>query len=86
MPAQTILLEGKPYVVLPRDEYDRLTALAKSGELPPLPQPDAQGNYPAVDTPRQFGTEDHPRPCGSGIESTRFGGAGRRPRGNTLSG
>ncbi|MGO8751536.1 MAG: helix-turn-helix transcriptional regulator [Thermoguttaceae bacterium] len=52
MPAQTILLEGKPYVVLPRDEYDRLTALAKSGELPPLPQPDAQGNYPAVEYAR----------------------------------
>ncbi|MGA2069369.1 MAG: helix-turn-helix transcriptional regulator [Thermoguttaceae bacterium] len=49
MAAQTILLEGKPYVVLPRDEYDRLTTLAKAGELPPLPQPDAQGNYPGVE-------------------------------------
>ena len=48
MAAQTILLEGKPYVVLPRDEYDRLTTLAKAAELPPLPQADAQGNYPAV--------------------------------------
>ena len=46
MIAQTILLEGKPYVVLPRAEYDRLSTLAKAGELPPLPQPDAQGNYP----------------------------------------
>ena len=52
MAAQTILLEGKPYVVLPRDEYDRLTALAKAGELPPLPQPDAKGNYPAVEYAR----------------------------------
>jgi DNA-binding XRE family transcriptional regulator len=52
MAAQTVLLEGKPYVVLPRDEYDRLTALAKAGELPPLPQPDAQGNYPAVEYAR----------------------------------
>jgi DNA-binding XRE family transcriptional regulator len=52
MSAQTILLEGKPYVVLPRDEYDRLTTLAKAGELPPLPRPDAQGNYPAVEYAR----------------------------------
>ena len=52
MAAQTILLEGKPYVVLPRDEYDRLTTLAKAAELPPLPQPDAQGNYPAVEYAR----------------------------------
>ena len=52
MAAQTILLEGKPYVVLPRDEYDRLTTLAKAAELPPLPRPDAQGNYPAVEYAR----------------------------------
>jgi len=52
MAAQTILLEGKPYVVLPRDEYERLTTLAKAGELPPLPEPDAQGNYPAVEYAR----------------------------------
>ncbi len=52
MAAQTILLEGKPYVVLPRDEYDRLASLAKAGELPRLPQPDAQGNYPAVEYAR----------------------------------
>jgi DNA-binding XRE family transcriptional regulator len=52
MIAQTIVLEGKPYVVLPREEYDRLSTLAKAGELPPLPQPDAQGNYPAVEYAR----------------------------------
>ena len=52
MAAQTILLEGKPYVVLPRDEYERLATLAKAGELPPLPQPDAYGNYPAVEYAR----------------------------------
>ena len=85
MTAQTILLEGKPYVVLPRDEYDRLTTLAKAGELPPIPQPDAQGNYPAVGVrPRQLGPQDHPRPRRGGIESTRFGVAGRRARGNAL--
>jgi DNA-binding XRE family transcriptional regulator len=52
MLAQTIMLEGKPYVVLPREEYDRLSTLAKAAELPPLPKPDAQGNYPAVEYAR----------------------------------
>ena len=52
MAAQTVLLEGKPYVFLPRDEYDRLTELAKAAELPPLPPPDAHGNYPAVEYAR----------------------------------
>jgi len=52
MLAQTIMLEGKPYVVLPRDEFDRLSTLAKAGELPPLPKSDAQGNYPAVEYAR----------------------------------
>ncbi|MGW8257308.1 MAG: helix-turn-helix transcriptional regulator [Thermoguttaceae bacterium] len=52
MLAQTIMLEGKAYVVLPRDEYERISTLAKAGELPPLPQPDAEGNYPAVEYAR----------------------------------
>jgi ribosome-binding protein aMBF1 (putative translation factor) len=39
-------------VVLPRDEYDRLTALAKAGELPPLPKPDDQGDCQAVEYTR----------------------------------
>jgi DNA-binding XRE family transcriptional regulator len=45
-------LEGKPYVVLPGEEYDRLSTLAKAGDLPPLPEPDARGNYPAVEYAR----------------------------------
>src|ERR1700688_1540557 len=52
MGAQTIQLEGKPYVLLPRDEYDRLTILAKAAALPALPKPDAEGNYPAVEYAR----------------------------------
>ena len=52
MATQTIMVEGKPYVLLPREEYDRLTTLAKAADLPPLPKPDAQGNYPAVEYAR----------------------------------
>jgi DNA-binding XRE family transcriptional regulator len=50
--AQTILFDGKPYVILPRSEYDRLTTLAKAAELPPLPEADEHGHYPAVDYAR----------------------------------
>jgi len=46
------MLDGKAYVLLPRDEYDRLTILAKAADLPPLPAPDADGNYPAVEYAR----------------------------------
>jgi DNA-binding XRE family transcriptional regulator len=52
MATQTILVDGKSYVLLPRDEYDRLTTLAKAADLPPLPAPDANGNYPAVEYAR----------------------------------
>lgn len=50
--AETVVLDGKPYVVLPRDEYDRLITLAKAADLPPLPEPDADGTYPAVEYAR----------------------------------
>ena len=46
---QSITLKDETYVVLPRDEYDRLSRLAN---LPPLPEPDADGNYPAVEYAR----------------------------------
>ena len=49
---QTIMVDGKPYVFLPREEYERLTTLAVAADLPPLPQPDAAGNYPAVEYAR----------------------------------
>lgn len=41
-------IEGKPYVLIPRSEYDRLRAL--SAGLPPLPKADARGHRPAVKT------------------------------------
>jgi ribosome-binding protein aMBF1 (putative translation factor) len=31
------------------DTFFAPSTLAKAGELPPLPKPDAQGNYPAVE-------------------------------------
>jgi DNA-binding XRE family transcriptional regulator len=52
MAAQTILVDGKPYVLLPRSEYDQLATLAKAADLPPLPEADSQGHYPAVDYAR----------------------------------
>ena len=48
---QTVTLEGKPFVILERSEYERLRLLARAADdsdLPPLPEPDADGNYPAV--------------------------------------
>ncbi len=47
-----VKLDGRDYVILPRADYDRLSKLAKAAELPPLPRPDADGNYPAVDYAR----------------------------------
>lgn len=52
MSIQAVNLDGKPYVILPRDEYDQLTTLAKAAQLPQLPAPDADGNYPAVEYAR----------------------------------
>jgi DNA-binding XRE family transcriptional regulator len=48
---QTVMLAGKAFVILERSEYERLRALARAEDetaLPDLPEPDAQGNYPAV--------------------------------------
>lgn len=42
---QNITLAGKNYVIVPREEFDRLTRAAR---LPALPEPDEAGNYPAV--------------------------------------
>ena len=49
MNTQTLTLDGKSYVVVPRDEYDRLV---KASRLPALPEPDEDGNYPAVEYAR----------------------------------
>lgn len=44
-----IQVDGREYVLVPRDEYERLTKLAKVGEMPAFPNPDSEGNYPAVE-------------------------------------
>ena len=41
----TLELDGKAYVVVSREEYDRLV---RADRLPRLPVPDEQGNYPAL--------------------------------------
>jgi DNA-binding XRE family transcriptional regulator len=49
MPMKTLRKNGREYVVVPRDDYDRLVLRAKAANLPPLPKPDADGNYPALE-------------------------------------
>ena len=49
MAVNTVRIAGKDYVILERNEYDRLATLAKSATLPP---PDAKGNFPAVEYAR----------------------------------
>lgn len=46
----TITIDGKAYVLLLREEYERLSTLAKAAELHPLPESDANGSYPAVES------------------------------------
>lgn len=45
MSAQMVELAGKPYVLLPREDYEKLKTLAKTADLP---EPDKNGNLPAV--------------------------------------
>ena len=48
---QTVTLAGKTFVILERSEYERLRSLERAADdtdLPAFPEPDAQGNYPAV--------------------------------------
>jgi ribosome-binding protein aMBF1 (putative translation factor) len=45
MSPQSIQLDGKSYVILPRDEYERLR---EEADLPALPEADEEGLYPAV--------------------------------------
>jgi DNA-binding XRE family transcriptional regulator len=55
---QRIELEGVRFVVLPETEYERLCRVAHEAvpvddeELPPLPKPDKNGRYPALEYAR----------------------------------
>ena len=49
MGAQTVHLNGKAYVILEQEEYERLSRLLHDTVLPPYPEPDRNGNYPAVE-------------------------------------
>ncbi len=46
---QTVTLAGKRFVIVPENEYRQL--LGENRE-PPLPDADAKGNYPAVESAR----------------------------------
>ena len=48
MKTPTFEVNGKVFVVVERAEYERLRELAKAAVLPPLPDADADGNFPAV--------------------------------------
>lgn len=41
-------LDGHSYVILPREEYERLLGLEKVAGLPSLPEANPDGTYPAV--------------------------------------
>ncbi|MGH7200149.1 MAG: helix-turn-helix transcriptional regulator, partial [Planctomycetaceae bacterium] len=51
--AQTIELEGKTWVIVERSEYERLRKQAGvDDDLPPLPEADRRGNFPALEYAR----------------------------------
>ncbi len=55
MVAGTIQIKGERFVLVPEAEYDRMRELTRElveGDGPPLPQPDAKGNVPAVEYAR----------------------------------
>lgn len=49
MGAQLVKLKGEPYVLVEKAEYERLLRIAKSIDMPELPEPDAAGNRPALE-------------------------------------
>jgi hypothetical protein len=51
MIARRAVVKGEHVVILPEPEYERLLAKADEWE-PLLPEPDADGNYPAVEYSR----------------------------------
>jgi ribosome-binding protein aMBF1 (putative translation factor) len=50
--ATRIRLAGRDWVIVPREDFERLEKLARVSDLPPLPKPDADRTFPAVDYAR----------------------------------
>lgn len=51
----TLTMNGKRYVLVPEDEYELLRSRSLAGEepsFPPLPEPGADGTYPAIEYAR----------------------------------
>lgn len=46
---QTITIDKKQYVLVPKEEYVRIAAIAS---MPQLPEPNERGNYPAAEYAR----------------------------------
>jgi DNA-binding XRE family transcriptional regulator len=54
MQGQIVKVKGKQFVMVPVDEFRRLERKAARSDsagvgLPPIPSPDAKGNFPALD-------------------------------------
>jgi len=49
VPPKTIEVGGRPYVLVPPNEYKQLRLQADAGQLPPLPERGPDGNYPAIE-------------------------------------
>jgi DNA-binding XRE family transcriptional regulator len=55
MSTSTLTIDGKRFVVVPENEYERMRELARelAGSAgPPLPEPNAKGNVPAAEYAR----------------------------------
>lgn len=46
--ATRLRLAGREWVIVPREEFERLEKLARVAQLPPLPDADADGSFPAA--------------------------------------
>jgi len=46
--AARLRLAGREWVIVPREEFERLEKLARVSELPSLPNPDPDGSFPAA--------------------------------------
>jgi DNA-binding XRE family transcriptional regulator len=55
MSTASLTIDGKRFVVVPENEYERICELAREvrdSAGPPLPEPDAKGNVPAAEYAR----------------------------------